>query len=69
VKETIAGELRACRARVRLNAGNAAKAIGVSERTLYSWERGIAMPPLDKAAALASIYNVSLDQFITECSK
>jgi len=38
----------------------------VSERTLYSWEKGEAMPPLDKAMILAAHYGISVGELVGE---
>ena len=49
----------------RVNAGysqkEAADRLGVSNKTLGSWENGITFPPADKIAALCELYGVSYD--------
>jgi len=54
--------------KARISAGptirDVAEAIGVSERTLYSWEKGEAMPPLDKAMDLAKHYGISIGDLV-----
>lgn len=36
--------------------------LGVSRQTISNWECGLAAPALDKAAELAALYEVSLDE-------
>ena len=49
----------------RVNAGmtqpQAAQAIGVSVTTILKWEKGVTLPPVNKAIALAGLYSIPLD--------
>lgn len=38
--------------------------LGVTQQSVYAWERGDAMPRLTTAIALAELYNVSLDYIL-----
>lgn len=52
-------------AAARVNAGYsqkaAAKALGVSNKTLCNWEKGIALPRADKLDAICLLYNIPYD--------
>ena len=49
----------------RVNAGlaqkSAAKTLGVSNKTLGNWEKGITFPPADKIAKICELYGVPYD--------
>lgn len=49
----------------RVNAGysqkEAADYLGVSNKTLGNWEKGITFPPADKIPAICELYGVSYD--------
>lgn len=49
----------------RINAGylqkEAAERLGVSNKTLGNWEKGITFPPADKIPAICELYGVSYD--------
>ena len=60
----IASGLRQARAKVGMSRKDAAKAVGASERTLYAWEKGEAMPPLDRAVRLAETYGMMLSELV-----
>ena len=40
----------------RYSQEQAAHAVGTTTRTLYSWEKGVASPPIDAFLRLASLY-------------
>ena len=52
----------------RVNAGytqkGAAEALGVSEKTVCNWEKGIAVPMADKFVEMCRLYGVSMDDII-----
>lgn len=52
-------------AAARVNAGmsqkQAAKALGVSNRTICKWEQGEAYPKADKITAMCALYKVPFD--------
>lgn len=60
--ETLAGNLRANRARVRMSQNEVAKAIGVSEASVNNWENALYIPGVDSIYALADLYHTSIDQ-------
>ena len=43
-----------------------ASAIGVTRQTISNWEQNQGSPTLDKAAALASLYGLSLDDLVSD---
>lgn len=49
----------------RVNAGysqkEAAEKLGVSNKTLCSWEKGKSFPPADKIDAICNLYGLSYD--------
>lgn len=53
-------------AAVRINAGytqkDAAKALGISNGTLCSWENGVTFPPADMIPKICELYGVPYDQ-------
>lgn len=52
----------------RVNAGytqkGAAEVLGVSEKTVCNWEKGIAVPMADKFVEMCRLYGVSMDDII-----
>ena len=62
--DELAVSLRKARVVAGATIRDAAAALGVSERTLYAWEKGEAMPPLDKAMALATHYGISMGELV-----
>ena len=52
----------------RVNAGytqkDAAEVLGVSEKTVCNWEKGIAVPMADKFVEMCRLYGVSMDDII-----
>lgn len=53
--------LQAARVNARMTQADAAKAIGVTEKTIGKWENGTTFPDVDKAMRLCSLYGVKLD--------
>lgn len=55
-------------AAARVNAGltqkEAAKKLNVSNKTLWQWEKGLAIPKADKIDAICELYSVSYDHII-----
>lgn len=51
----------AARVNVGLSQKEAAKALGVSNRTLCNWEQGTAYPKADKVDAMCKLYRVPYD--------
>ena len=54
--------LKAARVNANLDQKTAAKAIGVSNKTLGSWENGITSPTADKIPLICKLYDVPYDQ-------
>lgn len=61
-REVIAGNLRACRARVRMTQEDVAKAIGCSEATIQNYEAGTVGISYENAWALCDLFGISLDE-------
>jgi transcriptional regulator with XRE-family HTH domain len=53
--------IRAARVNVGLSQEDAARCLGVSKKTLGSWENGITFPPADKIPAICDLYGVPYD--------
>ncbi len=53
--------IRAARVNVGLLQKDAAKQLGVSNKTLGSWEKGLTFPPADKIPAICELYGVPYD--------
>lgn len=53
--------LAAARVNAGLNQKDAAKALGVSNKTLCSWEQGQSFPKADKIELLCTLYKVPYD--------
>lgn len=64
VRNEIAVLLRTARTQSGLTKKQAALALDVSETTLYQWERGNSMPPLDKAMLIAKTYGMTLSELV-----
>lgn len=62
----IADKLLALRKRSGLSQQEVAAAIGVTRQTISNWELGQGSPALDKAAELARLYGVSLDDLASD---
>lgn len=56
--------LKAARVNVDLNQKEAAAALGISNKTLGSWESGASFPKADQIETICSLYNVSYDDLI-----
>lgn len=54
--------LKAARVNAQLTQKAAAAAIGVSNKTLSSWENGITTPTADKIPVICVLYGVPYDQ-------
>lgn len=68
MSERIKISLEAARVNAGMTQPQAAQALGVSVTTILKWEKGITMPPVDKAIALAGLYSMPLD-IINFCPK
>ena len=53
--------IKAARVNVGLSQKEAASCLGVSKKTLGSWENGITFPPADKIPAICDLYGVPYD--------
>lgn len=53
--------IRAARVNANLSQKEAADHLGVSNKTLGSWENGITYPPADKIPEICELYGVSYD--------
>ena len=53
--------IRSARVNVGLLQKEAAARLGVSAKTLGSWENGATFPPADKIPAICELYGVSYD--------
>lgn len=53
--------LRAARVNCGLTRQEAAKSLGISDRTLYSWEHGLTMPKVTQIDRICELYGVSYD--------
>lgn len=53
--------LRAARVNAGYSQKDAADRLGVSNKTLGNWEKGITFPPADKIPAICELYGVSYD--------
>jgi len=54
-----AARLRKQRKRQGLSAGDLARLVGVTQLSIYNWERGVARPRADRLAALAAVRKMS----------
>ena len=62
----ISDKLFALRRRAGMSQQEVAAAIGVSRQTVSNWEQNQGAPALDKAAELARLYGVSLDDLASD---
>lgn len=53
--------LEAARVNQRFTQKEAAKKLGVSNKTLFNWEKGISFPPADKISLICALYKVEYD--------
>ena len=53
--------LRAARVNAGYSQKEAADLLGVSNKTLGNWEKGVTFPPVDKIPAICDLYGVSYD--------
>ena len=53
--------LRAARVNAHLSQKEAAVRLGISNKTLGNWEKGITFPPADMIQAICDLYGVSYD--------
>lgn len=56
--------LKAARVNVHMSQKDAAQAIGVSNKTLCSWENGRTTPTADRIPVICDLYGVPYDQLI-----
>lgn len=56
--------LKAARINKNLSQKKAADALGVSNKTLWSWENGLSVPKADKIDAICELYEVPYDNLI-----
>lgn len=59
-------KLYALRRHAGMSQQEVATAIGVTRQTIGNWELGQASPSLDKAALLARLYGVTLDDLVSD---
>lgn len=62
----ISDKLLALRKRSGMSQQEVASAIGVTRQTVGNWELGQGSPALDKAAELARLYGVTLDDLAND---
>ena len=62
----ISDKLAALRRRAGKSQQEVAAAIGVSRQTVSNWELGQGSPALDKAAELARLYGVTIDDLVSD---
>ena len=56
--------LAAARINKGLTQAQAAKALNVSKKTLWSWENGKTIPKIDKIDAICTLYGVTYENII-----
>jgi len=56
--------LKAARINRNLSQKAAAKALNVSNKTLWSWENGLSVPKADKIDAICELYEIPYDNLI-----
>lgn len=56
--------LRAARVNAKLGQKEAAKMLGVGNKTLSNWENGVSMPKADKIDAICTLYCLPYDSII-----
>lgn len=64
MKNHIAENVRALRTRHRMSLEAVAEALGVSRQAVSKWESGESLPDLENCAALARLFQVSLDDLV-----
>lgn len=64
-----AGRLKELRAAAGLSQADLAKASGVKQASIATYELGQSAPSLDRAAALATALGVSVDSFISQTTR
>lgn len=62
----ISDKLAALRRRSGMSQQEVAAVIGVSRQTVSNWEVGQGSPALDKAAELARLYGVTIDDLVSD---
>lgn len=62
----LGGRLRTYRLRARLSAQAVADAMQIDVKTLYRWERDEFEPSVGDLVALASLYGVTVNDFVYE---
>lgn len=53
--------LEAARVNRHFTQKEAAMKLGVSNKTLFNWEKGISFPPADKVSLICALYQVEYD--------
>ena len=56
--------LEAARRNAKLSQKAAAKKLGVSNKTIWKWENGLAIPKADKVDAICELYAIPYDNII-----
>lgn len=56
--------LKACRVNAGYTQGGASKLLGVSNKTLWKWEKGLSLPKADNIRDICELYNVSYEDII-----
>ena len=56
--------LKAARINTGLGQKDVARILGVSNKTISSWENGYTFPPADKINAICKLYGISYDDII-----
>lgn len=56
--------LKAARVNIDLSQKDAASALGISNKTLGSWESGASFPKADQIVAICDLYGVTYDDLI-----
>lgn len=64
MKETVAARLGQLRERYGFTQEQLAEKISVSRQAVSKWECGDAVPDLDNLSALATLYNITLDELV-----
>lgn len=69
-EQTIKFTLAACRVNAGLDQKDAAEQLGISNKTLCSWEKGESQPKADKIPEICELYGVPYDyiNFLPKCS-
>lgn len=62
----ISDKLAALRRRAGMSQQEVATVIGMSRQTIANWEAGQGAPALDKAAELARLYGVTIDDLVSD---